>query len=30
MRDVLCNQIPVVFQDHYPYALCALCGCFGY
>ena len=30
MRDVLCNQIPVVFQDHYHYALCALCGCLGY
>jgi uncharacterized membrane protein YeiH len=24
---VLCNEIPVVFQDHRPYALCAFVGC---
>jgi uncharacterized membrane protein YeiH len=27
LRDVLCNEIPVVFQDHRPYALCAFVGC---
>jgi len=26
-RDVLCNQIPKVYNDHRPYALCALFGC---
>ena len=30
MRDVLCNQIPLVFQNRYPYALCALLGCWVY
>lgn len=30
IRDVLCNQIPIVFQNRYPYALCALFGCFVY
>lgn len=28
LRDVLCNEIPVVFQDHRPYALCAFIGCW--
>ena len=28
LRDVLCNEIPVVFHDHRPYALCAFCGCW--
>jgi uncharacterized membrane protein YeiH len=28
LRDVLCNEIPVVFQDHRPYALCAFLGCW--
>jgi uncharacterized membrane protein YeiH len=28
MRDVLCNEIPAVFQDHQPYAVCAFCGCW--
>jgi uncharacterized membrane protein YeiH len=28
LRDVLCNEIPVVFQDHRPYALCAFAGCW--
>ncbi len=28
MRDVLCNEIPVVFHDHRPYALCAFSGCW--
>lgn len=26
LRDVLCNEIPVVFQDHRPYAICAFIG----
>lgn len=26
-RDVLCNEIPKVYSDHRPYALCALFGC---
>jgi len=26
LRDVLCNQIPAVFRDHRPYALCAFAG----
>ena len=26
-RDVLCNQIPKVYQDHRPYTLCAVVGC---
>lgn len=28
MRDVLCNEVPAVFQDHQPYAVCAFCGCW--
>lgn len=28
LRDVLCNEIPVVFHDHRPYALCAFAGCW--
>lgn len=28
MRDVLCNEIPMVFHDHRPYALCAFAGCW--
>lgn len=30
LRDVLCNEIPMVFQNRHPYALCALLGCFVY
>ena len=30
LRDVLCNEIPVVFHDHQPYALCAFCGCWAF
>ena len=25
-RDVLCNEVPKVYQDHRPYALCAVAG----
>ena len=27
LRDVLCNEIPKVYHDHRPYALCAVVGC---
>jgi uncharacterized membrane protein YeiH len=30
IRDVLCNEIPVVFHDHRPYALCAFAGCWAF
>lgn len=26
LRDILCNEIPAVFRDHRPYALCAFAG----
>lgn len=26
LRDVLCNEIPAVFRDHRPYAICAFAG----
>ncbi len=26
LRDVLCNQIPAVFRDHRPYAVCSFAG----
>lgn len=26
LRDVMCNEIPSLFRDHRPYALCALAG----
>jgi uncharacterized membrane protein YeiH len=26
LRDVVCNEIPRVFSDHRPYALCAFAG----
>ena len=26
LRDIVCNDIPKVFSDHRPYALCAFCG----
>ncbi len=26
-RDVLCNEVPKVYSDHRPYAMCALFGC---
>lgn len=30
MRDVMCGEIPVVFRNHQPYALCAFLGCLIY
>ena len=29
-RDVLCNEVPKVYQDHRPYALCAVAGGLAY
>ena len=26
LRDIVCNDIPKVFSDHRPYALCAFAG----
>lgn len=30
MRDVICNEVPNVFRDHRPYALCAFAGAWLY
>lgn len=30
LRDVICNEIPYVFRDHRPYALCAFVGAWAY
>lgn len=30
LRDIVCNEIPVLFNDHRPYALCALVGGITY
>ena len=30
LRDVICNEIPYVFRDHRPYALCAFVGAWIY
>jgi uncharacterized membrane protein YeiH len=30
LRDVVCNEIPSLFKDHRPYALCALAGALLY
>lgn len=30
MRDVLCNEVPAVFSDHRPYALCAFAGAWTF
>lgn len=30
MRDVICNEVPNVFHDHRPYALCAFAGAWVY
>lgn len=30
MRDVICNEVPFVFRDHRPYALCAFVGAWAY
>lgn len=30
LRDLVCNEIPQLFRDHRPYALCAAAGGAGY
>ena len=30
LRDLVCNEIPELFKDHRPYALCAAAGGTGY
>ena len=30
LRDLICNQIPVLFSDHRPYAICAAAGAAAY
>ena len=30
MRDIVCNEIPAVFRDHRPYAVCSFAGAWGY
>lgn len=30
LRDLVCNEIPALFRDHRPYALCAFAGGIGY
>jgi uncharacterized membrane protein YeiH len=30
LRDLVCNEIPTLFRDHRPYAVCAFAGGIGY
>ena len=30
LRDMVCNEIPTVFKDHRPYAVCAFAGAWVY
>lgn len=30
LRDMVCNEIPSLFRDHRPYAICALAGAISY
>lgn len=30
MRDVLCNQVPAIFSDHRPYAVCSFAGAWAF
>lgn len=30
LRDMVCNEIPSLFRDHRPYAICALVGALAY
>jgi uncharacterized membrane protein YeiH len=30
LRDLVCNEIPALFRDHRPYAVCAFAGGAGY
>jgi uncharacterized membrane protein YeiH len=30
LRDVLCNEVPIILRDSKPYATCAFIGCWAY
>jgi uncharacterized membrane protein YeiH len=30
LRDIVCNEVPMVFRDGKPYAICAFAGCWLY
>ncbi len=30
MRDVLCNEVPAIFADHRPYAVCSFAGAWSF
>jgi len=30
LRDIVCNEVPMVFRDGKPYAICAFIGCWMY
>ncbi|MBB3118494.1 MULTISPECIES: trimeric intracellular cation channel family protein [Telluria group] len=30
LRDIVCNEVPMVFRDGKPYAICAFIGCWLY
>ena len=30
LRDLICNEVPTLFRDHRPYALCAAAGGVAY
>ncbi|HCN89913.1 MAG TPA: hypothetical protein DIT28_12175 [Oxalobacteraceae bacterium] len=30
LRDIVCNEIPMVLRDGKPYAICAFAGCWAY
>lgn len=30
MRDLLCNEVPAIFQDHRPYAACSFAGAWAF
>ena len=30
LRDVVCNEVPMLLRDNHPYATCAFLGCFLY
>lgn len=30
MRDVLCNEVPAIFRDHRPYAVCSFAGAWAF
>ncbi|CAJ0770026.1 MULTISPECIES: trimeric intracellular cation channel family protein [Ralstonia] len=30
LRDVVCNEVPMLLRDNHPYATCAFVGCFLY